>query len=194
MSAYKPAVPHLTIKREGSSWDGWCVHYLGFHKPGIGEGRITHCGAGVEYDSVCKRIEYTYSYGDGHKYPAHKAYPCFRREHQLTDGCSKCLFPTPEEIKAHADEATGHIKNMISARAAIVDELERRNKDGDVAVKLNRASQSEYDDGGPTNYVSGAGIIGCPICKTGKLRYSRAAYNGHVHARCSTDGCVSWME
>ena len=21
-----------------------------------------------------------------------------------------------------------------------------------------------------------------------------AAYNGHVHARCKTEGCVSWME
>jgi hypothetical protein len=34
----------------------------------------------------------------------------------------------------------------------------------------------------------------CPICRTGELKYSRSTYNGHVHAICSTDGCVAWME
>lgn len=33
----------------------------------------------------------------------------------------------------------------------------------------------------------------CPICQ-GVLRYSVASYNGHMHASCSTDGCVQWME
>jgi hypothetical protein len=34
----------------------------------------------------------------------------------------------------------------------------------------------------------------CPICKTGTLLYSRAECNGHIHARCDTKDCVSWME
>lgn len=38
-----------------------------------------------------------------------------------------------------------------------------------------------------------AEIIECPECK-GKLHLSQAAYNGHVHAKCETTGCVSWME
>jgi len=43
----------------------------------------------------------------------------------------------------------------------------------------------------------GRGIIDCPVCKSGKLRYSKAAYNdynGHIHAACTTKNCVRWME
>jgi len=38
------------------------------------------------------------------------------------------------------------------------------------------------------------GVIECPVCKTGKLRFSVARCNGHVHAACTTDKCVRWME
>ena len=40
---------------------------------------------------------------------------------------------------------------------------------------------------------SWSGVVECPVCK-GKLHVSHAAYNGHVHGHCETDGCVSWME
>jgi hypothetical protein len=36
-------------------------------------------------------------------------------------------------------------------------------------------------------------VIECPACK-GCLHLSQAAYNGHVHGRCESAGCVSWME
>lgn len=38
------------------------------------------------------------------------------------------------------------------------------------------------------------GVIDCPVCKKGKLRFTRAACNGHIHASCSTEDCVRWME
>ena len=38
-----------------------------------------------------------------------------------------------------------------------------------------------------------SGIVECVKCK-GKLHWSRAACNGHIHAKCETDGCLSWME
>lgn len=38
----------------------------------------------------------------------------------------------------------------------------------------------------------GHGEIKCPCCG-GTVRYSKAS-NGHVRARCSTEGCASWME
>ncbi len=38
------------------------------------------------------------------------------------------------------------------------------------------------------------GTIACPVCATGQLRYSVANYNGHIHAKCSTDKCVAWIE
>lgn len=41
--------------------------------------------------------------------------------------------------------------------------------------------------------VAKAEVIECPVCK-GRLHLSQAAYNGHVHGQCETEGCVSWME
>ena len=40
----------------------------------------------------------------------------------------------------------------------------------------------------------GCDSLKCPICPDGTLRYSVAGYNGHMHARCTTAGCMSWME
>jgi len=36
-------------------------------------------------------------------------------------------------------------------------------------------------------------VIECPACK-GRLHLSQSSYNGHVHGKCETKGCVSWME
>lgn len=36
-------------------------------------------------------------------------------------------------------------------------------------------------------------VMECPQCK-GRLHLSQSSYNGHVHGRCETEGCVSWME
>jgi hypothetical protein len=39
------------------------------------------------------------------------------------------------------------------------------------------------------------GAIPCPNCEGGTLGFTRAgAYNGHIHARCSTKDCTAWME
>lgn len=36
-------------------------------------------------------------------------------------------------------------------------------------------------------------VVDCPAC-LGRLHLSIAAYNGHVHGKCETPDCVSWME
>lgn len=36
-------------------------------------------------------------------------------------------------------------------------------------------------------------VVECPVC-SGRLHLSQSAYNGHVHGRCETESCVSWME
>jgi len=36
--------------------------------------------------------------------------------------------------------------------------------------------------------------IECPICKEGTIHYSIASVNGHIHAKCTTGDCISWME
>lgn len=38
------------------------------------------------------------------------------------------------------------------------------------------------------------GIIDCPACSTGKLHLAMAKCNGHMHGKCSTEGCLSWRE
>lgn len=37
------------------------------------------------------------------------------------------------------------------------------------------------------------GTIDCPKCGA-PLHYSISSYNGHVHGKCETPGCVSWMQ
>lgn len=36
-------------------------------------------------------------------------------------------------------------------------------------------------------------VIECPACG-GRLHLAQSSYNGHVHGRCETADCVSWME
>lgn len=50
--------------------------------------------------------------------------------------------------------------------------------------------------GGPWKKGMGgkAEAIACPVCGSGQLSFTRSGYNGHIHARCSTPSCVSWME
>ena len=36
-------------------------------------------------------------------------------------------------------------------------------------------------------------VVECPVCK-GRLHLSQSAYNGHVHSKCETRGCLSWTE
>ena len=38
-----------------------------------------------------------------------------------------------------------------------------------------------------------SGSIDCPLCD-GKVNYAIAENNGHIHAVCTGDNCVSWME
>ena len=90
----------------------------------------------------------------------------------------------------------GHIdcNPIMVARVAILLDLRERFKAGDKTVKpLDKANEHRWNKP-QLNYFSGRGEIDCPICKTGKLRYSRAGYNGQVHARCSSVNCVAWME
>lgn len=39
-----------------------------------------------------------------------------------------------------------------------------------------------------------AGQIPCPICEHGTVAYRVSGYNGHIHAACTTESCVRWIE
>lgn len=85
--------------------------------------------------------------------------------------CSKWQPLTVAELDAKDAAIATRVAEMSKARAAIVEHAGPHH--------------NGYD---PT------GVIPCPVCGTGKLHYSRSGYNGHIHAGCSTGGCVSWME
>ena len=77
--------------------------------------------------------------------------------------------PVDDEM---AERLAARAENVGKARAAIVNDC------------------GEWARG-----PSSAGCIDCPVCGgIEKLQYSRSGYNGHIRARCETDGCVAWME
>jgi len=109
--------------------------------------------------------------------------------------CDKYATYTSEEVAEQEREIERSISGTITARKAIVAELERRHAAGDKTVVSKPHHDDDFGETGCRSaYVAGVGAIPCPVCKTGTLKYSRAACNGHVHAACSTDGCVRWME
>ena len=40
----------------------------------------------------------------------------------------------------------------------------------------------------------GAATVDCPVCMTGTIHYTVASCNGHMWGKCTTKGCVAWME
>ncbi len=92
-------------------------------------------------------------------------YPCYRKA--LRNRCKLAEYPTTEEQAAHEKMLAEFFENMISARKLIIEAAH-----------------------GQRNVT---GTIPCPKCETGTLNWS-IAFNGHVHALCTTEHCLSWME
>ena len=82
-------------------------------------------------------------------------------------GCSKGAPYTAEEIAANEARIRASLNRIGKAREAILKATGNRRG------------------------VSGS--VTCPTCG-GVLRYSVAKCNGHIHAACSGDCHVSWME
>ncbi len=102
--------------------------------------------------------------------------PCFAKPFEPPHpGCDLVELPTQEELEKRDVEISERFGRIGAARQTIIAHL-----------------------GGPWTKkkpIGGSGVIDCPCCKGEKtLSFSRASYNGHIHARCSTAGCVSWME
>lgn len=103
------------------------------------------------------------------------ARPCFGRNGgSPPPGCELAQFPTPEQIAAEEAEFQKRMENTMQARAAIVAHCGGPWKKGTPGT---------------------SGKINCPVCGgDATLRFSRAGINGHIHAACTTEGCVRWME
>lgn len=98
--------------------------------------------------------------------------PCLK-DYCTNSTCGKREFYTDAEIDEQVAESARRFERICLIRAAIVERL-----------------------GGPwkRGMEGSGGSIACPACKTGAVSFSRSGCNGHIHARCSTPDCASWME
>lgn len=130
--------------------------------------RLTlHCVhfTGVQNPACAAGVNYDAARGTG-------KLPCLR---EYADGatCDKAQFPTREEAVAEfAAEEAAFARHALAHRAAHDD------------AKVKGFGKGH----------GGADSVPCPICTTGRIYYRVASYNGHMHAKCETDGCVAWME
>lgn len=85
-----------------------------------------------------------------------------------TEHCPHWVRKTREQAEKRADEIEAAIKRMTVAWPIIAEWKKKKP-------------------------IGKAEIIECPACK-GRLHLSQAASNGHVHGKCETNGCLSWME
>lgn len=106
--------------------------------------------------------------GDG-KLGFGKSMPCYYVAGTIPIHCDKYERKSVEEVQAEDAELAAHMTKYL-----VVGPLVKR-------IKQEHKGNSW------------AGVEECPVCK-GKLHLSHAAYNGHVHGKCETEGCVSWME
>jgi hypothetical protein len=89
--------------------------------------------------------------------------------------CASYTDPTPEQIEASEREFQDYTDKWSRAMVGVG---EWRKAQG--WSKKNR--------------VSATGKVPCAGCGNGEIHLSMAALNGHVWGRCTTKGCVSWME
>lgn len=130
-----------------------------------------HCkhydGRAILFGKTCRAgINPRVSFCDGKSFGMIKRIPCLKTN---TDAprCHLAEFPTREEVAA--------------ADAAFEEQVNDFLQHMPVARAAMIATKSD------------GGCIDCPKCGKG-LRWTKARCNGHIHAKCDTEGCLSWME
>lgn len=114
-------------------------------------------------------ISYESVIDDTKKFP--ERFPCFKEGAGIS--CAARRFFTPDEVAARIEEIRESTNKTLKAVSA---------------AKLDAAAKGLGRNSG------GQSSLKCPCCEEGLLSYRVAAVNGHMHAKCSTEGCVSWME
>lgn len=96
--------------------------------------------------------------------------PCAARNEV---SCPDYLEPTQEDIDRDELEILNLLDRFSATRKAIVQYIEKKDKKA----------------------VDFTANIPCLYCNAGTIQFSYAGnYNGHIHARCNTPGCVQWTE
>jgi hypothetical protein len=161
---------------------GTCIHYTGLS---LGAHGSDCCAKGVNYreafdgrrDGIMLRmpcVQYRMVAADGRSTYIKAGAPCMRKEidrrGEAMIPCEHFQEPTAEEVEADRRESDAFMNRTIAA--------------------LKVASEWRVK---PKPAQDRREVVECPICK-GKLHLSQSSYNGHVHGKCETPNCVSWME
>jgi hypothetical protein len=73
-----------------------------------------------------------------------------------------------------------------------VEEVEREEAETEAALNITMTAIKLCSEAaGGRRGVSGD--VECPKCG-GRLDWVTSAYNGHLHGKCRTDNCISWMQ
>jgi hypothetical protein len=142
-----------------------CIHYTGALNPAAGPA----CKQGINYRELVG--------GDPVGWVTRL--PCsavMEPRNGAKVSCDKHQLPTPEEIAEDERRTAESVRKFMVAYTGKVREWREANK---------------WDRKNPK---SAAGKVPCEVCSTGEIHLLMHEYNGHVHGKCSTEGCVSWME
>ncbi|HEY1244338.1 MAG TPA: hypothetical protein VGF29_05850 [Hyphomicrobiaceae bacterium] len=134
--------------------------------PGYPAGWCIHYRSAGRHDTCEKGVPYDSFKGDDAKFDRR---PCFTAGTHERAHCGHRRVPTADEIEAHEAWAKERRSVLFTVLEGIMPWRQR----------WSGKSHSE--------------VVECPACG-GRLHLSISGYNGHVHGRCETPGCVSWME
>jgi hypothetical protein len=134
--------------------------------------RMNECQnfTGIQHECCKAGINYRQLVG-GEDFGWARRTPCFSDRFSPVL-CVKRVLHTREEAEVIENEIEESTQKFLTAVSAVHEDAKAKG------LGRGKGGQSEMD---------------CPICR-GKLRYSVASVNGHIHACCATDGCVRWME
>lgn len=147
---------------------GRCKHFNGIQNKA--------CAQGVRYEQFWPGmpcIQWIEESARGDTYLGPGEEPVARKpvpKAQPTDRCRFYAEPTDEEVQRYRQELEA---SMDGAEKAM-----------EFAANWRVTPKPDHDR---------HEVVICPCCNC-RLNLSQSAYNGHVHGRCETDGCVSWME
>jgi hypothetical protein len=122
------------------------------------------CDAGVNYRELAGEGEAPFA-----RLPCSDEFPKPRFGRPRV-ACDRKELPTPEQLAAD--------------KAEIEASMEKHRK----AAPFFGGIRKSYEG------TSASGVADCPACEIGELRWRIAGSNGHIHAKCSTIGCLNFME
>jgi len=143
------------------------------------EGRCRHfngaqnkcCKVGVVYLELTGE-----GFGSGLKLPCTSPDTFAKRREELGIKLSECS----KIDRITHEEAVQEVKEIIIS--------------SDRMMKVCAAAHGDAISKGLKEGNGGRSSMPCPTECGGTLHYTVASCNGHMHAQCSTQNCVSWME